>query len=34
MGRLMAQHIDRTLSWSDIPCIERASSLPIVIKDI
>jgi len=34
MGRLMAQFIDRTLSWSDIPWIKAASGLPIVIKGI
>lgn len=34
MGRLMAQYVDRTLSWDDIPWIREISNLPIVLKGI
>jgi L-lactate dehydrogenase (cytochrome) len=34
MGRLMAQYIDKTLSWDDIPWIRKTSGLPIVVKGI
>ena len=34
MGRLMAQYIDKTLSWDDIPWIRETSKLPIVLKGI
>ena len=34
MGRLMGQYIDKTLSWKDIPWIQEASGLPVVVKGI
>ncbi|RDW57664.1 hypothetical protein BP5796_12465 [Coleophoma crateriformis] len=34
MGRLMAQYVDKTLSWDDIPWIRETSQLPIVLKGI
>lgn len=34
MGRLMAQYVDSTLTWEDIPWIKETSGLPVVLKGV
>ncbi|KAK7753411.1 hypothetical protein SLS62_004702 [Diatrype stigma] len=34
LGRLMAQYIDKSLTWSDIAWIKRVSGLPVVLKGV
>lgn len=34
LGRLMAQYIDKALTWEDLPWIREASGLPIVLKGV
>lgn len=34
LGRLMAQYIDKSLTWSDLAWIRQESGLPIVLKGV
>lgn len=34
LGRLMAQYIDKSLSWEDLAWIREASGVPIVLKGV
>ncbi|KAI1083108.1 cytochrome b2 [Whalleya microplaca] len=34
LGRLMAQYIDKSLTWSDLAWIKQTSGLPIVLKGV
>lgn len=34
LGRLMAQYIDKSLTWSDLAWIKKVSGLPIVLKGV
>lgn len=34
LGRLMAQYIDKSLTWSDLAWVREESGLPIVLKGV
>lgn len=34
LGRLMAQYIDSTLTWEDIPWIKEMAGVPVVLKGV
>ncbi|TQN66319.1 Cytochrome b2 [Colletotrichum shisoi] len=34
LGRLMAQDIDKSVTWEDLSCIREASGVPIVLKGV
>jgi L-lactate dehydrogenase (cytochrome) len=34
MGRLMAQYVDKSLTWQDIAWIKKVSGLPVVLKGV
>lgn len=34
LGRLMAQYIDKSLTWEDLSWIRKTSGLPIVLKGV
>ncbi|ETS81703.1 hypothetical protein PFICI_06705 [Pestalotiopsis fici W106-1] len=34
LGRLMAQYIDKSLTWSDLAWIKKTSGLPVVLKGV
>lgn len=34
LGRLMAQYIDKSLTWADLAWIKKTSGLPVVLKGV
>jgi L-lactate dehydrogenase (cytochrome) len=34
LGRLMAQYIDKSLTWSDLAWIKKTSGLPVILKGV